>query len=111
MPIAVDAAEDESLLFSQMRCPGWCTPSYGGSPFQPAARNCSSGTISRVAMTGRGEVPTRDSPMMLSSSYESDVKQITGCRTIWAQGQSGPLGLRLHGSGCYVTHSVTVGEI
>ena len=39
---------------------------YGSSPLQPAARNGSSGTISRVAMMGRGEVPTRNSPMMLS---------------------------------------------
>jgi hypothetical protein len=43
------------------------TEAYGSSPFQPAARNGASGTISRVAMTGRGEVPTRNSPMMLSS--------------------------------------------
>jgi Glyoxalase/Bleomycin resistance protein/Dioxygenase superfamily len=34
-------------------------------------RNCSSGTISRVTITGRGDVPTRNSPMMLSSIYAS----------------------------------------
>ena len=40
-------------------------------PLQPVRSSVSRGTMSRAAMIGRGEVPIRSSPMMLSSMYAS----------------------------------------
>jgi hypothetical protein len=52
-------------------CPAAIRLTYGSSPFQPAARKGSSGTINRVAITGRGELLTRNPPIKLSSMYAS----------------------------------------